>query len=116
MSTMLPMPPAWSIDLLTVLTALADEARLGIVLALDEQGEMTCSSLAETLGLPDSTLSRHLRILREAGVTQGRRDGTLRWTGLRKKDLDRRFPGLLDSYIPAGKERGSSARDIPLAS
>ena len=45
---------------------------------------------------PRSTGSYHLRLLREAGVTRTRADGTLRLISLRREDLEARFPGLVD--------------------
>ena len=46
--------------------------------------------------MPASTGSYHLRLLREAGVTRTRADGTLRLISLRREDLESRFPGLVD--------------------
>ena len=52
--------------------------------------------LQEALDLPASTCSYHLRLLREAGVTRTRAQGTLREISLRRDDLEARFPGLVD--------------------
>ena len=49
-------------------------------------------------------LSYHLRILREAGVTQTRAEGTTRLVSLRRDDLNARFPGLLDLVLKAQHE------------
>ena len=51
---------------------------------------------SSALGLPASTGSYHLRLLREAGVTRTRAEGTQRLISLRRDDLERRFPGLVD--------------------
>jgi len=48
-----------------------------------------------------STLSHHLRVLREAGVTLTEPNGTQRVVSLRRADLDERFPGLLDAVLGA---------------
>ena len=48
------------------------------------------------MGLPVSTCSYHLRLLREAGVTRTRPKGTQRFISLRRDDLEDRFPGLVD--------------------
>src|SRR6185312_2718914 len=48
------------IDLTTVLQALGDPARLRIVRALDEQGEVACGAF--DLGLAPSTMSHHLQV------------------------------------------------------
>jgi DNA-binding transcriptional ArsR family regulator len=51
-----------------------------------------------------ATFSHHLRILREAGVLTKRIQGARGYTTLRKADLDRRFPGLIDSIVDAATE------------
>ena len=48
-----------------------------------------------------STFSHHLRIMREAGLVTKRIQGTKGYAQLRKQDVDRRFPGLLDSILNA---------------
>jgi DNA-binding transcriptional ArsR family regulator len=88
-------PNTDDIEIHEVLRALADPIRLRIVELLLDRGETTCAPLAAEVGIADSTLSHHLRQMREAGVTRTRADGVLRWTSLRRDDLDRRFPGLL---------------------
>ncbi len=56
--------------------ALSDETRLCLV-ALLRDGERCVCELTDALETGQSRLSFHLRILREAGVVQDRRDG--RW-------------------------------------
>lgn len=94
-------PTITQIALVSVLRALSEVVRLQIVLILATDGEQTCGPLAERLGLPQSTLSHHLRQLRESGVTQSQRDGTLRRISVRSADLAERFPGLLNAVLAA---------------
>jgi ArsR family transcriptional regulator len=54
--------------------ALADETRLRI-LALLSNGEMCVCDLMAILNLPQSTVSRHLAYLRNAGWVEDRRQG-----------------------------------------
>ncbi len=82
-----------------VMAALGDPVRVAIVRALAEQGEMVCGTLE--LAVSKATRSHHLRVLREAGVTHTRPDGTRRHVSLRREDLDERFPGLLDALLAA---------------
>ena len=93
----IPHPDAEDLDLATVLRTLGDPARLEIVRLLAAGGEQSCSAIEQELGIPTSTGSYHLRLLREAGVTRTRAEGTKRWISLRRADLDSRFPGLVDS-------------------
>jgi DNA-binding transcriptional ArsR family regulator len=96
-------PAADRIDLPTVLAALADPGRLAIVRALAEQGEECCNKVGELAGLTvgKSTLSHHMKVLRESGVTRTRAQGTHRYVSLRRAELDEAFPQLLDAIIGA---------------
>lgn len=94
--------PAWEkIELAAVMHALADPARLQIIGRLATAGELGCSPEACGVALHKSTLSHHFRVLREAGLIRVRQCGRTRMTQLRTDDLDRRFPGLLDSVLSA---------------
>jgi DNA-binding transcriptional ArsR family regulator len=95
----LEMPERDAIELASVLDALSDPVRLEIVGTLAGGGELACGLLGGRVA--DSTRSHHLRVLREAGVTVTRRDGTRRLVSLRREDLDARFPGLLDAVLNA---------------
>lgn len=53
---------------------LADPKRIAILYALRE-GATTVNQLAETLGSPQATVSRHLKILRDRNLVSARRDG-----------------------------------------
>ena len=92
-------PDTENLDLTTVLAALADPGRLATVRSLAGSGEASCSALRELSGLDctKSTMSHHLKVLREAGLTRTRVDGTHRLVSLRREDLESRFPGLLDA-------------------
>lgn len=59
----------------SLLSALAHEARLQVFRTLVQQGETTAGDLAQELGVPPSTLSFHLKDLRIAGLINSRRDG-----------------------------------------
>ncbi len=98
-------PAADRFDLPTVLGALADPGRLAIVRALAAQGEECCNRVGELAGLTvgKSTLSHHMKVLRESGVTHTRAQGTHRYVSLRREELDEAFPHLLDAVI--GTER-----------
>jgi ArsR family transcriptional regulator len=53
---------------------MADPKRIAILYALRE-GATTVHQLAEMLGLPQASVSRHLRIMRERRLVLARRDG-----------------------------------------
>lgn len=92
-------PEADEIVLTEVLFALSDPARLGIArLLLDGPIEVAkCHTV--TGDIPKSTLSHHLKTLREAGVIRSEPHGRGRFVSLRRDDLDRRFPGLIAAVL-----------------
>jgi DNA-binding transcriptional ArsR family regulator len=92
----IPHPPTSALDLATIMRALGDPVRLDLVRMLADGREHNCGQLADALGLPASTASYHLRLLRESGVTRTRAEGTHRVISLRRHDLDERFPGLVE--------------------
>jgi DNA-binding transcriptional ArsR family regulator len=100
-------PAAEDFDLPRVLAALADPHRLAAVQYVARYGESWCAQVIEKAGLgtSKSTFSHHLRILREAGVVTKRIQGARGYMSLRKNDLDRRFPGLIDSILSADTQR-----------
>ena len=57
-----------------VLKALSDETRLRILKLLSKRKLCVCE-LEAALGLPQSKVSRHLTVLRSAGLVEDRRDG-----------------------------------------
>lgn len=57
-----------------ILGILSHEARLAMLLHL-AQGEMTVTELCDRVELPQSNVSHHLRILRDASLVRDRRDG-----------------------------------------
>ena len=57
------------------LKALAHPARLAIVQLLAERDECICGEIVDDLPLAQSTVSQHLKALKEAGLVQGTIDG-----------------------------------------
>jgi ArsR family transcriptional regulator len=60
----------------TKLKALGHPVRLGIALRLAEEGGTCACDFAEIFEVSQPTVSQHLKVLREAGLVQTRRDGT----------------------------------------
>jgi DNA-binding transcriptional ArsR family regulator len=92
-------PEAEALELPRVLHALSDPVRLDLVRQLASAEECRCGSMASPVS--KSTLSHHLKVLREAGLTRTRAAGTTRHVSLRRDELDARFPGLLDAVLQA---------------
>jgi DNA-binding transcriptional ArsR family regulator len=93
------------VPLASVLHALSDPTRLAIVRTLDgdrgAKGDGLSCNCAAPHGLPRATMSNHYSILRAAGLIASRKEGTNVINCLRRKDLDARFPGLLDAVLNA---------------
>jgi DNA-binding transcriptional ArsR family regulator len=108
-------PSREELDLSSVLHALSDPARLSIVRHLADSGECSCGHFE--LEISKATLSHHLRVLREAGVTHCRPDGRKRYMSLRRDDLDSRFPGLLEVVLTSDAALAEREREaaIPAA-
>lgn len=85
------------IHLTSVLAALSDPVRLEIVCNIARSGEQMCSSFHYPVA--KSTLTHHIRTLREAGVLNVRVQGTQHMLTLRAEDLDERFPGVMDAVL-----------------
>ena len=67
--------------LLGAIRAVGEETRLRIV-ALLQHGELTVSDLTDILGQSQPRISRHLKLLAEAGVVDKHREGTFAFFGL----------------------------------
>ena len=70
--------PVATLPLLDSFSALADSTRCRMLALLDRQ-ELTVTELCAVLQLPQSTVSRHLKTLADAGWVASRRDGTSRY-------------------------------------
>ena len=92
-------PARDDIKLSDIFYALSDPTRQSIVKELAEKTALNCKNFE--FEVAKSTLSHHLKVLRESGLTQTRLSGTMAFVSLRREDLDARFPGLLDAILGA---------------
>ncbi|MCA9932342.1 MAG: winged helix-turn-helix transcriptional regulator [Ardenticatenaceae bacterium] len=69
-------PPIEELNLLhnNICQALGDPKRIQILYALNEQPRHV-TALADDLGMPQPTVSRHLRVLRQRALVTTQRDG-----------------------------------------
>jgi ubiquinone/menaquinone biosynthesis C-methylase UbiE len=91
-------------DVLGRLTALSDPTRCRI-LRLLEYHELTVGELCSALQLPQSTVSRHLRVLSDEGWTSSRGEGTSRFYKASFEELD---PGARDLWMVVRDQLGNS--------
>ncbi len=91
-------------DILDIFKALADEGRLRILRSVD-QAELSVAELVQALEMPQSTVSRHLKPMREAGLVASRRDGTSVYYNRGELFRDASFAKILSERL----------KDIPVA-
>lgn len=98
-------------ELSKILQALSDENRRNVIVQLAEQPDGT-EQFCSVFGMPwaQSTRTHHFKVLRTAGLIWQRDVGNGRMTRLRRDDLAKVFPGLLDQIVAA--DRASRSRVI----
>jgi len=97
------------VELAGTFKALGDPVRLRLFYLLSLQDELCVCHLTAALGLPQSTVSRHLGVLRHAGLVETRRDG--KWMYYRLSDGNaQRLAGLLAEYADDAAVRQDAAR------
>lgn len=96
-------------DALEALKALAEESRLRIV-ALLANGELTVTDLTEILGQSQPRVSRHLRVLVDAGLVTKHREGT--WVFFRLVEDDRRVDLVGTAIASVGDDDVVLAADL----
>lgn len=80
--------------------ALCDPVRLSIVATLAAQsGPVTVSALAECCGIDFSGVSRHLKLLRDAGVVVANKNGREMLYTLETVELAQTLRGFADALI-----------------
>lgn len=84
--------------------AISEPARRQILELLRER-ERPVGELVGLLRLSQPGVSKHLRVLREAGLVHVRRDGKQRWYGLRAEPL-----ADLDAWLAPYRELWGAAR------
>ena len=92
-----------------ILHALSDPVRGAIFADIAHQGcVQTCSTFASVGDrvIPKSSLSQHIRILREAGLIRSERHGVEMRNTSRCGEVDARFPGLLAAILEAYRVAG----------
>lgn len=87
------------------LTALADPTRGRLLLALERQ-ELTVREIQAVLQLPQSTVSRHLKVLADHGLVFTRSEGTSNWYRMPVRELS---PGVRRLWLAVRDEVAGSA-------
>jgi ArsR family transcriptional regulator, arsenate/arsenite/antimonite-responsive transcriptional repressor len=91
-----------------VLQSLADPTRLRLIHLLERKGEICVCELVDALGVPQYNVSRHLRVLQNAGWLEDRRQG--RWVYYR---LTRSLKPYQRSLLEAVAQLRAQREDLP---
>lgn len=97
-------PPIDDVTVEGILHALSDPERMAIFASLTgADAAQACTNFQKIneRTVPKSTLSQHFRVLREAGLVHGERQGVEMLNSSRRAEIDKRFPGLLDAVMGA---------------
>jgi ArsR family transcriptional regulator len=95
-------------DVLTHLSALADPTRLAALRLLWDGKEHCVCELMRELGATQSRMSRHMAVLRAAGLVTDRRDA--QWVRYRKSsDLPAEVTALVEAALAFGPRRQARA-------
>lgn len=66
-----------------ILKAMAHPSRLIMIDAMNDRGEICVCDLVDIVGSDQSTVSKHLSILKQAGLVEDRKDGQKSYYSLR---------------------------------
>ncbi len=99
------------IEFMNIAKALSDENRVRIVMALDSREELCACQLIELLGLAPSTVSKHLFLLRNAGLISGRKQGRWMHYRLNRQDGGKMVRNALDWVVESVSNNPMIKRD-----
>ena len=87
--------------------ALADQTRLAMVERMMAEGELPAGALVQDAHISGPAVSRHLKVLRNAGLVQQRAEGTRRLDSVRPEALRAISNWTMDhrSFWQAGLDR-----------
>lgn len=91
--------------------ALADETRLRLLVILYDN-ELNVNELVSVLAMGQSRVSRHLKIMTDAGLLISRRDGLWVFYSVPKNTVERDF---IDAIIPFVRSEGLFKEDLSMA-
>lgn len=93
---------------ITVLSALSDPTRFGAMQILWDGQEHCVCKLMEKLGATQSRMSRHMAVLKAAGLVVDRRDA--QWVRYRRNPaLSPRIVAMVDTALAAAKNEKRKA-------
>lgn len=74
--------------LVRILKALGNETRFGIIKMLRQRNACICGAIVESTPLAQSTVSQHLKVLKDAGLVRGEVEGAATCYCLNQDTID----------------------------
>jgi len=104
-------------NLRSVFAALSDGTRFDIVERLMKDGELPAGDLVSDVAISGPAISRHLKVLREAGLVSQRAEGTKRLYAVRPEALKTISDWTIDhrAFWEVSLNRIEAALEIDLA-
>ena len=93
-------------DLGAVFSALADPTRRAIIERLLSAGELSAGAIAQPFRMSSPAISRHLRVLEEAGIVERRVDRQWRYVRIQPKAL-----ALAETWLAEQRRHWTGALD-----
>ena len=91
-------------QLIKMTKALADPTRFRLLQTIAGSGETSCGELVRQFPVAQATISRHLKILTEAGLVEVRREGQFNYYRMLHEMLDQ-YHQALDAALRGGSEQ-----------
>ncbi len=89
-------------DIPRILAAIAEPTRLGAMQIIWDGGEHCVCELMDRLNTSQSRMSRHMKVLRDAGLVHDRRDA--QWVRYRRRpDLPQDIERVIDAVMAAAE-------------
>lgn len=84
-------------DTTLVAKAFSDSSRVRAYVALQTVGDLCVCQITELLGLATATVSRHMSVLRSAGLVESYKKG--RWVHYTSIEDEKKIPGCIKNWI-----------------
>lgn len=96
----------------TLIKALGDDTRQGILRWLQRDGELNVSEICERVEKEQSNVSHHLTCLRNCGLVSTRRDGKSIYYTLNGEERVRKILDLVDQHVAEVMEAILACREV----
>lgn len=90
---------SWTEHYLETFRALSEPLRIQMIAMFDENDSCACTTLEESLPISKSTISYHVKILRQAGLIDVTKEGRFYRYTLRRDVFEELLPGMLDRLV-----------------